>query len=193
MRKLLSLVTAGLLVIGASGCQSDQEAQTSATESSTSTSTPAETGIAAPSGEAAIKLINASHLAMEQDGLSEIVVSGDQRFALVYDPSKSEYQAAMQNLVSNEAELIFEKDNFSIFYMYLMLEVQGVAIDVFQESYIISAPEWGAIEFFSFGGLIDRAQGPSASWQATFSYEVDPELDIMLQSTTLEYLKTLSN
>lgn len=191
MRKLLSLITAGLLVLGTLGCQAAPEAQPSATESSTST--PAETGIAAPSGEAAIKLINASYLAMEQGGLSEIVVSGDQRFALVYDPSKSEYQAAMQNLVSNEAELLFEKDNFSIFYMYLMLEVQGVAIDVFQESYLISAPEWGTIEFFGSDGLIDRAQGPSASWQATFSYEVDPELDIMLQATTLEYLKTLNN
>lgn len=127
------------------------------------------------------ELVTNSYLKFEDQGMTEIVASDGVEYALLYDPGMEDYQAVLVDRSTNESELIYETDYFTIFVLYLMAtESDGAFTQEEQNVFLAQDPNYGNIRFFVKDGLITRAEGKDQSWQASFDYSIDEELKEVL-------------
>jgi hypothetical protein len=72
-----------------------------------------------------------------------------------------------------------------LFVAYLMVDVPGHEIEILPGGFVLSAPEWNAIEYSVNDGLLTGAEGVEFDWVATFDYGVDqalvPKLEALAQ------------
>lgn len=128
-------------------------------------------------------VVQASYELFEAQGMTETSTFEGEEYALVFDPTMDDYQAALLNRATGESELIFETDYFTIFVIYLIAESEtGTITAAADGSYLAQDENLGAIRFFVSDGIITAAEGEDQSWQSTFDYLVDPELKQVLLS-----------
>lgn len=197
-RVLIAIAGLGCSLLLLGGCSNDSatpqtpasqssesqssESQSSESQSASPSTQPSESEAMAELESSAIKeLVTNSYLKFEDQGMTEIVASDGVEYALLYDPGMEDYQAVLVDRSTNESELIYETDYFTIFVLYLMAtESDGAFTQEEQNVFLAQDPNYGNIRFFVKDGLITRAEGKDQSWQASFDYSIDEELKEVL-------------
>lgn len=127
------------------------------------------------------KLVVGSYESFDTLGMTETSISDGVEYALLYDPGMEDYQAVMLDRSTGVAELVYETDYFTLFVLYLMAEeTQGIFTQEAPHVYLAQDPNYGMIRFFVEDGLVVAAEGEDQSWQSSFEYRVDQELQQVL-------------
>jgi hypothetical protein len=184
--QLLSLAASALLLAGCATVESPTPAPTQNTESAEPRQTAEESAVLTK--EQVREIVLASFEKFESDGMTETVLSDGESWKLIMDPEQPDYKAALFNLTTGERQLVFETDYFTVFVGYLTLESPGAEIEITDSGFIASAEDFNPIEFFVEDGLLVGARGVDFDWNATFEYQVDPDLRIGLLELTDELL-----
>lgn len=122
-------------------------------------------------------VVQASYELFEAQGMTETATFEGAEYALVFDPSIDDYQAALLNRATGESELIFETDYFTLFVIYLIAESEtGTITEEAAGGYLAEDENYGTIRFFVSDGIVTAAEGEDQNWRATFEYSVAPEL-----------------
>lgn len=170
MKNLAFLV---VLALSLAGC--------SPTQGSTNQTPSAESQEALTENLPISEVIELSYQAFETKGMTEVAQSEGQTYKLLYDPTMEDYQAILVEELSGEAQLIFETDYFTLFVIYLISQSpDGLIEDQGDGRYLAQDENYGNFYFQVSENLIVSAEGKDGTWSAEFSYEVDPELKVLL-------------
>lgn len=178
-RKFVALVCLCSLISGCAAEVEPQELPTIATSTSTSDSA------SLPSEDQLAKdLIQRSFEEFESRGMTEIALSDGIEYRLLFDPSMEDYQAVLLDTSTDQAELVFETDYFTLFTLYLMLETDDSSQfqKVADDSFFASSDDFGSIRFYVSEGLIVGAEDPDGLWESSFTYSVDSQLRARLET-----------
>lgn len=170
------------LCILISGCAAEVRSEVPPT---ISTSTSASVSDSLPSEDQLAKdIIQRSFEEFERSGMTEIALSDGIEYRLLFDPTMEDYQAVLLDTSTDQAELVFETDYFTLFTLYLMLETDDSSQieKVADDSFLASSDDFGLIRFYVSEGLIVGAEDPDGLWESSFSYSVDSELRARLET-----------
>ena len=131
------------------------------------------------------QVIKDSYELFLENGMTEEVVSAGDRYILTYEPGE-EFVAALYNLEFDDVVGIEQKELFTVYSAWAMLNEDATVIEETETGYSLSHPDYGSFTVTIENGLIVGGEGIDTGWTGVFRYEPDSEvlarLDSLLQS-----------
>jgi len=179
------LATSALVVamfLGLTGCSpaSDTDSSPAASEKVPESASESASETAAPS-EAdlmgiALLAVEASYALFQSGGMTETVLSGEDQYILSYDPSNTEFVAALYNFSFDQAIPVEEKELFTVYAAWLYSQDGSSEVLVTPTGLSITNDVSSPFEVVIQDGLIVSGGALDGSWSGTFSYEPDFEI-----------------
>lgn len=178
MKKLIALASLLPLLVGCAQAESLPEAQ----------ELPAvKNFIASAAPEATIEVVTFADVVKDsyelflENGMTEEVTSGGDRYILTYEPGE-EFVAALYNFDFDDVVGVEQKELFTVYSAWVMLSEQATVIEQTDQGYSLSHPDYGSFVVFVEDDLIVGGEGIDAGWTGVFRYEPDPDILALLES-----------
>jgi hypothetical protein len=178
MKKLIALSSLLPLLVGCASAESLPEAQ----------ELPAvKNFIASAAPEATSEVVTFADVVKDsyelflENGMTEEVTSGGDRYILTYEPGE-EFVAALYNFDFDDVVGVEQKELFTVYSAWVMLSEQATVIEQTDQGYSLSHPDYGSFVVFVEEDLIVGGEGIDAGWTGVFRYEPDPDILALLES-----------
>ncbi|SCX05985.1 hypothetical protein [Candidatus Aquiluna sp. UB-MaderosW2red] len=171
-----ALVVSVFLALTGCGAVTDTTSSSAASETVPESSS----GTVAPSGAdemgLALLAVEASYELFQNAGMTETVLSGEDKYILSYDPANPVFVAALYNLTFDDAIPVEEKELFTVYAAWLFSQDGSSEVLVTPTGLSISNDVSSPFEVVIEDGLIVSGGALDGSWSGTFSYEPDFEI-----------------